>query len=1153
MRLERLDLAPYGPFARRTLRLRPEAALHVVLGANKSGKTTTLSAIGDLLYGFPRDTPYAFAHDQRQLRVGGAFRLADGARLDIRRRKGAKDTLLDAEDRPIPEEALRAALGAVDRRTFETEFGLTAEALRDGGEALLRAGGSLAETLAAGSASLTALNELRKRLTAEADAEFGPRRAAAKPFYVALDAYTEADRKLREATVTADALTAVEDDARQAQARLIDLKAQHQEHGRAIARRRRAQRVRPKLDGLDAIAGELADLAGLPALAAATVADIRAALEADRLKRAEQERLAAEDAQDAQAMAALGLDATLVAHGAAIDALREQLGAVRKAEIDLPTRLGAQTQAHGQLEELARRLGLADPEAIIAEAPTDAALARLRALAGRRRANEKARAEAERRHAAAVAEWRRLGPAAETVVLDPAPLKRRLDGYADAARDAERLRLELAANAREARALAEESQALDPTMADVDALARAPLPDLKTLEARSRAETAAEDARKAAQEKAAAARRALESGTADLGRHESASAGATRADWDAARAHREAALDRLGAALEGPDDARAERFETARARALAADATVESVLADTARAARLQAAREALEVRRVEYSHAEAEWTAAGEARAEAARRTVALWAPSGIAPGEPAAMARWRERVEILRERRAKLETKQAETGALAAKLDAARATLRLWFADAGAAPPESDAFEEWRRAAQARLDALQEAKQAAVESETKRKQAELGIAEWAAERDSAVAEAATVAQDWAEAAVALQLAPEATVEEAEAALEAWAAVPLPRREYLDANHRIATMRTDIEQFERDVETVVATAAPAFGGEAGRDALPKLVARLAAARRAEDERRRLESAAAARALRRAALAAERAALGATLAAAREALGAADDASLAVALDRWDRRARREEERQRLRRELVENGDGYDESVLREEASAFDFTALPAEIELAEQEQAALLNEIGAAAAAASAAEARRDALARGRDAAAAARERVEAAGELVDVAERWLARTVAAKLAARAIERHRAAAQDPLIARAGKWFADATAKNFAGLGVGYDASDHPILIARRAGGQNVEVSGLSEGARDQLFLSLRLALLERRAGEPLPFIGDDLLASFDDERTRHTLDLLAEFGRGRQTILFTHHARVAELARELDGRVVEVVEMSAD
>ena len=98
------------------------------------------------------------------------------------------------------------------------------------------------------------------------------------------------------------------------------------------------------------------------------------------------------------------------------------------------------------------------------------------------------------------------------------------------------------------------------------------------------------------------------------------------------------------------------------------------------------------------------------------------------------------------------------------------------------------------------------------------------------------------------------------------------------------------------------------------------------------------------------------------------------------------------------------------------------------------------------------------------------------------------------------------------------------------------------------MLEARPPAGRAVAIEGLSEGARDQLFLSLRLALLERRAGEPLPFVGDDLLASFDDARTRRTLELLAEFGAKRQTILFTHHARAAELARGLAG--VEIVEM---
>lgn len=211
---------------------------------------------------------------------------------------------------------------------------------------------------------------------------------------------------------------------------------------------------------------------------------------------------------------------------------------------------------------------------------------------------------------------------------------------------------------------------------------------------------------------------------------------------------------------------------------------------------------------------------------------------------------------------------------------------------------------------------------------------------------------------------------------------------------------------------------------------------------------------------------------------------------------------------------------------------------------------MARQRQGRLLHEIGEAAGALREAQRQLDVLSQGRDAAGAARDREEASAELLDIAERWIVRQAAARLAARAIERHRAAAQDPLVARAGELFRLATANAFAGLGADYDEADRPVLVALRGGGERVRIEGLSEGARDQLFLSLRLALLERRAGEPLPFIGDDVLASFDEERTAHTLALLAEFGKRRQVIVFTHHPFVAELARGVGDPAIDVLEM---
>lgn len=115
MRIETLTLERYGIFTDRVLSFRPDAPLHVVLGANEAGKTSALSAIGDLLFGFGARTDYDFRHDSKTLRIGGAFRHADGRTLSVRRRKGNKNTLVDAADQPLPDTTLEPFLAGITR------------------------------------------------------------------------------------------------------------------------------------------------------------------------------------------------------------------------------------------------------------------------------------------------------------------------------------------------------------------------------------------------------------------------------------------------------------------------------------------------------------------------------------------------------------------------------------------------------------------------------------------------------------------------------------------------------------------------------------------------------------------------------------------------------------------------------------------------------------------------------------------------------------------------------------------------------------------------------------------------------------------------------------------------------------------------------
>lgn len=79
----------------------------------------------------------------------------------------------------------------------------------------------------------------------------------------------------------------------------------------------------------------------------------------------------------------------------------------------------------------------------------------------------------------------------------------------------------------------------------------------------------------------------------------------------------------------------------------------------------------------------------------------------------------------------------------------------------------------------------------------------------------------------------------------------------------------------------------------------------------------------------------------------------------------------------------------------------------------------------------------------------------------------------------------------------------------------------------------------------LSLGTRQQLYLSLRIALLltAENVGRGLPIMCDDILVNFDNERRANAAAALAELAQRRQVILFTCHPDVADLVSRIDPR----------
>ncbi|MBU7012254.1 MAG: AAA family ATPase [Theionarchaea archaeon] len=89
---------------------------------------------------------------------------------------------------------------------------------------------------------------------------------------------------------------------------------------------------------------------------------------------------------------------------------------------------------------------------------------------------------------------------------------------------------------------------------------------------------------------------------------------------------------------------------------------------------------------------------------------------------------------------------------------------------------------------------------------------------------------------------------------------------------------------------------------------------------------------------------------------------------------------------------------------------------------------------------------------------------------------------------------------------------------------------------DLDVLVKVPEKSEPVTAEVLSQGTRDQLYLSLRIALSELLSGEKnLPLLFDEAFYTFDEERLQETLSVLQEIAETTQVVVFTHDESYAE------------------
>ncbi|MGB7326723.1 MAG: AAA family ATPase [Rubripirellula sp.] len=171
-------------------------------------------------------------------------------------------------------------------------------------------------------------------------------------------------------------------------------------------------------------------------------------------------------------------------------------------------------------------------------------------------------------------------------------------------------------------------------------------------------------------------------------------------------------------------------------------------------------------------------------------------------------------------------------------------------------------------------------------------------------------------------------------------------------------------------------------------------------------------------------------------------------------------------------------------------------------------------------------------------------DAAKANEDAEVALSQVREHAETYSRMKLASVVLKRAVHRYREQNQGPVLQRASELFAELTLGAFEGLRSDFGDDGEPVLVGVRASTSQSEslvtVDGMSEGTCDQLFLALRIASLELhfQSNPPVPFVIDDILVKFDDKRSAAAMRILAELSKQTQVIMFTHHDHLIEVAR---------------
>ncbi len=1168
MRISRLDLKKYGRFTESVLDFPAgKNDFHLVYGPNEAGKSTTLSAISDLLFGIPHNSPYNFLHSYGEMRIGGLLQAETGT-IEFSRRKGKKDTLLSVDGSPHPsgERALSPFLGGYDRVFFERMFSLDYQRLNEGGREILDAGDDAGQILFSAGTGLPGLKKHLESLEGKIDGLWGARRSSRRRYTQLEDSLKENERKLREHSLSGAKWLELKEDLLKVQGECDRIDQQISMKTLSLRKLERVRRVFRDVSRLDQIESEIASIGPLPVLPGNAREKLESAQEKIAEARIQGETLKSR-LQDAFAeRESIHKDEKILARATEIGRLHEVRIQIQKAQEDLPKRQAELVSLVSELSSLSRELSWEpmDVEHLLSKIP------------GRARSLSVSRLISEREGLISLLTGAEKSLLETRLSLESLEKKHR---SRQAPVDLSELELALSSFRSRSSALSLSGTLREELLScnfQIELALSSLFPPEKSLENLLSVNapgvgliTGFRDRIAACEEELKEFSRRIQSVRQEIGGLSSTLDGILQRDQPVTKAVLEKLREKRdhfwelvkrihvhGDAVPGSEVEEntgkidpVPLFEEAQREVdIASDRRFDKAEVE----ARVGVIAQKIDEHKGVLAELLSQNAESLSVRDGLLSEWVGLWGQAPFLPASPELMLKWFRDREAVFEWVSRRKLCEEKIRSVSAEISLFQNLLSREISKIGGKQLVSgdESLDTLAEMAQrlirelsdgAALWKLEEEQILKLEEEAKRKQAELDVAKkeigiWEVAWKNALSETVLPFLESTDAVSHLL-----------ESIDRMRALSEPVR---DLSHRVQSIQKDAVNFKRMVQEMIPLVAPDLSGESPEDSMRTIEKRLDQAllavelyeQKDQDIRALSQSVQHYREV-------DREASG-TISLLLEASQLPDATSLAGAISRQERVLALEQEKEALKISLLRNGDGFSLKELEKEvrevpdpAVLGDMVAiLLEEIESLRSSQKELLekrtrldNEFSA--------------LGGDLVAVEAASDRQTVLSEMREVAEQVVYLKGASILLKWSMDRYRKENQGPLLLKASGLFSHLTLGSFDSLGVDYDDEDRVRILGFRKDGSAIGVSQMSTGTADQLFLAIRLSAVDDFLGHSaaFPFVADDLLINLDDQRAKAALKVLWSLSEKTQVIFLTHHQHLVDLGRETLGEQMPV------